>query len=135
MALGGDGRSDALPEAAQKIVAPRPRAQQLIPLSQPEHVNPGIRSRTLERRAKIRQRRQRRTQTVGIGVRFPFGDRDVVTIDVARRHASEVARGVGNSAVVLEQIDDIRDSRLDIMNMVRAGNSLRSLPQLALYQV
>ena len=58
-----------------------------------------------------------------------------MTIDVARRHAAKSIRRVGNFIVVFEQSEDIRDSRLNIMKMMRTSNSLRSLPEHVLYQI
>jgi sulfite exporter TauE/SafE len=44
--------------------------------TQPEEVDPGVRPRTLERRAKSYKRRQCRAKTIGIGVSLLFGGCD-----------------------------------------------------------
>jgi len=97
---------------------------------QSKYANPGVWPSTLQHHAECVKRGQGGTQTGGVRAGPQFAARDWqngATIDVARRHAAKPIRRVGNFIVVFKQSEDVRDSRLHIVNMMWADDSLGRL--------
>src|SRR5437899_686587 len=97
---------------------------------QSKYANPGVWPGTLQHGAESVERGKGGSQTGGVRAGLQFAARDWengVTIDVARRHAAEPVRRIGNFFVVFEQSEDVRDSRPHVVNMMRARDPLGRL--------